>query len=351
MSLNLASTVAGSGALTGRAKRTFRRLVFWPAWLLLAVPIPAFLAGISLPPAVQAAPLAVSALFLGMPHGAVDHLVLPRTRGERPTLRSVGLVVVLYGVLGGAYTLGWFLAPAAAAVFFILLTWFHWGQGELFPLLAFTDADHLGSRLQRGLTLLVRGGLPMLVPLLGFPDAYRQVLGALVAPFAGPGYEGLAPLFRPEVRLALGLGFGALTLLTLGLGYLHSRQRRAWALDAFETGFLWVFFLTVPPVFAIGLYFCLWHSARHVARLLAVDDPARQAIRREEVTAALSRFARDAAPTTVAALLLFGGFFLVVPNPPQSLLGVAGLYLVLISVLTLPHVVIVTAMDRYQRVW
>ena len=41
-------------------------------------------------------------------------------------------VVVLYALFGGADLALWTIAPAAGFVGFILLTWFHWGQGDLF---------------------------------------------------------------------------------------------------------------------------------------------------------------------------------------------------------------------------
>lgn len=351
MPVDVSSSVDDPTTLAASVQRTFRRLVFWTAWLLLAIPVPAFLLGVDLPLLIQAFPLAVSAVLLGMPHGAVDHLVLPRLHDRRPSWRSIGAIVVLYALLSGAYLAWWFLAPAQAAVFFILLTWFHWGQGELFPLMAFIEADHLTSRIQRALTIVARGGLPMLVPLLGFPDAYRSVLAALIQPFTASGGSSLEWLFQPSVRWSLGIAFAAVTIVMLLHGYFHSQHRFAWTVDAFETVFLWVFFLTVPPVFAIGLYFCFWHSARHVARLIAVDTPARRAIRQHDLTTALWRFIKDAAPTTAGALVLFYALLVIVPNRPDTLLEFSGLYLVLIAVLTLPHVVVVTIMDRYQGIW
>ncbi len=53
--------------------------------------------------ALQYAPLVVSAVLLGLPHGAVDHLAVARTRGERPDWRAIARVFALYGVVGGAY--------------------------------------------------------------------------------------------------------------------------------------------------------------------------------------------------------------------------------------------------------
>ena len=333
------------------ARETLRPLAFVPGWVGVVVAVVPFLAGIKLSPVLQYAPLVGSALVLGLPHGAVDHLAVARTRGRRPDLRAVARVVALYVAVGGAYAVGWFLAPAAAFALFILVTWFHWGQGDLYALVALADADHLRSPVQRLSTVVVRGGLPMLVPLLAFPEWYRRVAVTLVGRFAPGTTAALSPAFRPDVRLGLGLAYGALVVLTLGLGYVRATDRGPWRLDTVETAGLVAYFAVVPPVLAIGVYFCLWHSLRHIARLLLVDDAATAALRANESTAAFARFARDALPLTLVSLALLGGLALAVPNPPETVPEWVGLYLVFIAVVTFPHVVVVTIMDGEQGIW
>ena len=340
------------GTLTGPA--TGRPLMVavggWPAWgvvgglTIVAAVVPAAglsaSASASVPVWARYVPLAASLLVFGLPHGAVDHLAPARAAGERPTLRWLLGVGGVYLLLGGAYTALWWVAPAASAVFFVGLTWFHWGQGDLYALDSF-GGFHLGGRLHRVATVLVRGGLPMLVPLLRFPEQYRAVIDAWVALFGGSVDAVWAT--APETRLALGVGFAALTVGTLLVGWRHGGGR-AWQRDAAETGLLWAFFLLVPPLFAIGVYFCVWHSLRHIARLAGVDPAARAAFEEGGTLGALLRTGRDAAPLTAVSIAMIGGFALVVgvDTDPRTL---TALYLVFIAVLTLPHVAIVTWMD------
>jgi Brp/Blh family beta-carotene 15,15'-monooxygenase len=103
-------------------------------------------------------------------------------------------------------------------------------------------------------------------------------------------------------------------------------------------------------VLAVGLYFCLWHSVRHIARLVALDAPAASALATGRRWPAVRRFARDAAPLTAGALVVFAALYLAVPTD-GSLAGLVAVYLVLLAVLTLPHVVVVTRMDRVQGLW
>jgi Brp/Blh family beta-carotene 15,15'-monooxygenase len=311
-----------------------------------------------LPVEVRYAPFVVSVLLFGLPHGAVDHLVPGRMLGQGGyALRPLFAVLGVYTLLGGLYLVAWYLVPVASAVFFILVTWFHWGQGDVYAMLAFERAEHLRTRGERALALVVRGGLPMLVPLVGFPEEYRAVAEAWVRLFAPESVSALAPFFTSAARTGVAVGFLGVTLLSLGLGLWRVRTssgdglRRGWLRDAGEVALLWVFFLLVPPILAVGLYFTLWHALRHIARLVVVDDPGASALAAGDYLGALARFARDATPATVGALLFFAGLYLAVPTAPGDRAGLLGLYLVGIAVLTLPHVAVVTWMDLRQDVW
>jgi len=327
-------------------------VVLLPSWAVVGALAVAFAAGATLPPRLTYVPLALSVVAFGLPHGAVDHLAVPRARDRLPSARSALAVGALYLVLGAGYAALWVVAPVPAAVGFVALTWLHWGQGDLHAAVAIAGADHLRTRGQRALFVAVRGGLPMLVPLLAFPGEYRRVLSAFVALFGEGSLGPWTRLFAPEVRLALGGGFLALTVASLAIGRARAGSATAgWRTDAAETALLWAYFLTVPPLFAIGAYFPLWHSLRHVARLMLVDDEAAGLLGDGRWRPALARFARDAAPLTAVSLVFLAAFAVAVPGDPRSELGVAALYLVFIAVLTLPHVVVVTAMDRAEGVW
>jgi len=319
-----------------------------PAWLTVALvglgsaALTATGLAPAVPPWLRYLPLAASLLLFGLPHGAVDHLAPTRAAGRPTTWRSMAVVGVGYLLLGGAYAALWLAAPVASAALFVALTWLHWGQGDLYALDAL-GSTHLDGAGVRAGTVLVRGGLPMLVPLLRYPERYRAVVDAWVALF---GRElDAAWLVASDVRLILGLSFAALTLTTLAAGYCAGDA--GWRLDAAETLLLWAYFLVVPPLVAVGVYFCVWHSLRHIGRLMAVDDGARVVFAQRGTFAALLRTGRDAAPLTAVSVVGLVGVGVVVgvDTDPQVLVA---LYLVFIAVLTLPHVAVVTWMDRVE---
>jgi Brp/Blh family beta-carotene 15,15'-monooxygenase len=337
-------------------RRSLLGLTILPGWVLLGAvaalgAVRAVVApGLTLPRSYQFLPLVASALVLGLPHGAVDHLTPARARNRRASIRDMAAVGVLYAVLGGLYAALWFVAPAAGFVVFILITWLHWGQGEVHALGAIAGVDHLDTPVQRLLTALARGTLPMLVPLVAFPGEYRFVAETLVGLFGG-SLGPLTAVFTTTGRLVVAALVGSLLVVTLASGYLRTTSTRGWALDAGEVALLVVFFLSVEPILAVGLYFTCWHALRHVGRLLALDPDARQALADGDTPGALARFTVDATPLTLASLLLLGGLALLVPASPAGLADLVGLYLVLIAALTLPHVVVVTYLDRTQDVW
>jgi Brp/Blh family beta-carotene 15,15'-monooxygenase len=229
------------------------------------------------------------------------------------------------------------------------VTWFHWGQGDLHALVSLLGADHLRTRAQRVLAVVVRGGLPMLVPLLAFPEQYRRVMNAFAARFGAEFALGWP--FTARARLVLGVGFLATTLGSLALGFVRATSPARWRLDSGATVLLWGSSLLVPPVLSIGVYFTLWHPPPHVCRTILLDPAGNGALARGDLAGALTRFGREASPLTLLALVVIAGAAFVVPNPPTDVTSAIALYLVVIAVLTVPHVVAVSLLDHAEGVW
>ncbi len=329
-----------------------RRRLFRPVCVLFLALTIACAVGLRVPAPLQYIPFLVSLVLLGLPHGALDHLVPARLARRHPDRRSLARVVVLYAVVGGLVTGLWFASPALAFVVFVLTTWFHWGQGDLF-VEAMRPGTAEPSRLTRAGMLAVRGALPMLVPLLAAPEVYVSVFRGATGVIAAPAID-TTFLASGEFRMPVALAFVALVALTF-VGTARARRsdgagRRAWWGDLGEVVLLAAFFTVVPPILAVGLYFCLWHSLRHIVRL-SLLDPARDELSRWSPRVALRRFATQSAPVTAIALGLLVTLFLTVPRAGLDSMSLLGVYLVLISALTLPHVVVVTIMDVRQAPW
>ena len=329
-------------------RRDVERYVLWPSRLALAALVPFGTLTSAWPVAVLAAPFAASLVLFGLPHGAVDPFVLSRRPGGRAAVSAAYLAVAV------AVLALWSVAPVASAVGFLVLTALHWGLGDLHTLVAFDGAQHLRTRAQRAVTVAVRGGLPMLVPLVASPDVYRRVVGWMAGALGtgGVGLGAAEALFRPDVRLALGIGFGALAAGSLVVGWRRAGPHgaAAWRTDAGETLGLAAFFALVDPLLAVGLYFCLWHAPRHIARLVAWSPAAAAQVAAGGGGPVLAGFAVRALPGTLGALALLGALWIAVGQ--SATLGAAvGVYLALIAAVTVPHTAVVSWMDRAEGLW
>ena len=330
------------------ARRAVAAAVIRPSAALVLVLTLAFAAGLRVPELVQYLPFAASLVLFGLPHGALDHLVPSRLTGRPPDAPGVLGVVLLYGVLSSLCLALWFVSPAAAFVSFICITAFHWGAGDLHATLFFgPPALSRTGKTTRALLLAGRGLVPMLVPLVFFPDAYRKVAADAADLFGSA--VGPDVLFSPGVRAALFAGLVVLVALSLLLASRDLGREWGSLLPLLgETVLLFVFFMVVPPVLAVGLYFAAWHAPRHIARLILLDpaEPGRGSWAR-----AVGRFGRDAAPLTGVALILLAALYFAVPAGEGDAGSLLALYLVLVSALTVPHAAVVAYMDARQGLW
>jgi len=284
-------------------------------------------------------PLASSAVVFGLLHGAVDHLEIARLARARLASPTVLAALAAYVLAAAAMISIWWFAPAAAFTAFIFLTWFHWGQGDVWFLLHRESAGEW-STLDRAVLAALRGALPMLGPLAFDPESYRRVYTATTGLFDTPT---LAP---STWQWASSTALASLVILLVAHAILILRRRDAQpdGLDLGDLTVLLVLFTALPGIFAVGLYFCVWHSPRHILRLAAARAPHRL-----PDGAAVRKTLRDSIPLTIVSLA--GGAAIGLAVVSAGFDQWVAWYLVLISGLTVPHVVVVTWRDRLEGVW
>lgn len=268
----------------------------------------------------------VAGLLLGLPHGAVDHLVPRFRRGaEAPGL---ALVVIVYTAVAALAYAGFRAAPALALVVFVAVSAAHFGSGDV----AFVDdrADSPGGH--RTVRAAAHGGVVMLLPLVLAPATTATVVADLV-----PGTSGVLP---PAVRAATAAGVAVAVVLALAVDARHERWQ-----DAAELVLLLALVLVVPPFVAFGVYFGGWHSVRHLARVLREEPASADDLRQGRLGPALARFGRSAALPTLAALLALA----VLWSSADGWAGFVASDLVVLAALTTPHVVMVAWLDHDRR--
>ena len=281
-------------------------------------------------------------LLLGLPHGAVDHLVPAWVRARRLSLPATAALLVGYVATAAVMFVLLRRYPLPGLLAFLAASLLHFGVGEVqydrlrtqpAPLRRLrppTAGRQVRTEAAAALQVLGWGGTSVLLPLACWPAQVRPVLEALA-----PGSGRL--LLAPDVRHAA----AAVVLAAAGLPVARALRQRRYR-PAAELTLLVAVFLLVPPLVAFAGYFGAWHSTRHIVRLLAADPANTDDLAAGRLAPALRRFARAAAwPTALALLALVA--LVAAANDAQAYLAAD---LTLLAALTAPHMLLVGWFDR-----
>lgn len=293
----------------------------------------------------QFVPFVAGMVLLGLPHGAMDHLVVPLEERRPLTLPFFALFFTGYLGLTLAYLGFWHALPTLALLSFLVMSWLHWGQGDAWALHTFLGRPLPSSRVHAGLVWAVRGALPIFLPPLAFPDAFRSFAQGILVWYHGGGQTWT---LTPTVRAAGLTLLGVLAIcyaLSAWREYGPARRQGFWT-DMGEVALLIMLFVRVPPVLAVGVYFCVWHAARHLARLMLLDPVSHAWLAEGRLGRSAVRTAGLCLPLTVAALGLLGGLYAWQARRAADAGSFVYFYLSLIAALTFPHFLLVLWMDR-----
>ncbi|WP_167582236.1 Brp/Blh family beta-carotene 15,15'-dioxygenase [Kineococcus rubinsiae] len=276
--------------------------------------------------AAAAPALAVAGLLLGLPHGAVDHLVPFWSTGEPVTLRRLVGVLTSYLAVAGLAAAALLLAPGPAFVVFLVVSALHFGRGEV--VVAAARAGRPAPRLLEDLPLALAHGATVvgLLFALGSREA-AAVLRQLAPAVADPS---------PALRLGVVAATGVLVLLAAA----DLARRGRWR-ELTELAVLVACFAVVPPAAAFGVYFGLWHAMRHTWRMVelaAAPGPSGTGPVRGPGRALLRYALHAAAPTAVALAALLA----IAATRESSLLATE---IAVLLALTFPHVQTVAVLD------
>ncbi len=306
----------------------------WPLGALGMIATVYLVSCLPLPYAWWLLPWVLSLVFIGLPHGALDHEVILRLwRPQPPPRWALGAGIAGYLFLAGIVMAGWLLAPLAVFLFFIFLTCAHWGLGDLWWSWQ-RDPAYFTSPFHRAIFALWRGSLPMFLPLVVAPQLYREVAESMCRLFtdAPTDLRWIDAISFRVVVLGCVLFFGVCDAL------LANRRSGTSLLNASEGCLLFAAFISLPPLPAVGFYFVFWHGWRHVLRLMRMERLS------------FSEFEWRSAPTTLAALIMlaFLGWVILRHHADPKFLAV---YLALIATLTVPHSAVVMWMDRREKLY
>ena len=267
-----------------------------------AIAVGMTLAGWSLSP-LTALIVAVVAVALGMPHGALDVTIGPR-------LMSWYWFFPAYGLAAALTVAGWMAAPKYGLAIFVLLSWAHFGSGDM-------DGWHFVRwiAVARG---AATGGLVLGLPLALHADVVAPIFTTLMLNRAT--FTASTSVAWGSAMLVVAVPAGAVACAT----HLVTEQ---WA-GVGELVLLAMLGVYATPLLTFAVYFALWHSPRH---LLA------SGVERRSVT-----------PTVLATIATLGlGASAWVLIEPATTTAVRVVFIGL-AALTVPHLA-VTAVARRRH--
>jgi len=257
--------------------------------------------------------LALAAVVvIGLPHGALDGAIamhLGFSRKPMIFMRFLLLYIAMAGLVVGV----WMLAPTISLMLFLLISMLHFGAG---------DARH-GTGWLRTVEIIAHGGLVIVgISQLHHPEV-DVIFGYLTGADTALVWQAL------DVMTVI---VGLATVICIGQGLWYRR----WRSTALELAALGVLFAMTPPLVGFAVYFCLVHSARHVAGIIG-------SLRREMSRVAL---VNQAAILTVASWAVGGlalWWFADQADPEPMLMRVIFIGL---AALTVPHMILVDGIYR-----
>jgi Brp/Blh family beta-carotene 15,15'-monooxygenase len=267
--------------------------------------------------------IAVVGIVIGIPHGAVDHLVPGLASRRCLGLTQRALVVGGYVLIAAVAALALVRARDLSLTIFFLVSALHFGWAET------TYAAERGGdpvpRLRHGWLDAVVHGSVIVVLLLWSTEAH-SALQPLVPTLLN--WVSAVPTSWAVDAAVIVCGLAATRLVA---------QRRL--IEGVELIAVLALFLIVPVLAAFGVYFGLWHAVRHTSRLMDMLGPGRP------LPFQFKAFARAATLPTSAALIVLMALFASRSNIGVVMTGVS-----MLLALTFPHVVVVGVFDHYRRV-
>ncbi len=272
------------------------------------------------PPAWFSATVVVAVVaVLGIPHGAVDHLVVEaiegRSSGRWSFVRNYVLAMAGVGLV-------WLAAPPLALALFLVLSVHHFGQSDL-AYLQLPRPNQLAVQWSRGLFLV---GLPLVAHLPTVAPIVERLGGGDPASWtwlADRWWLWAALLVAQHIAVGLVAGRTTADPLTL---------RR----EAVSVAALTALFLTTDPLVGFAVYFGLWHSLAHLLVLADLLGTRPKPVR---------SVARLAAPLTAVSLVGLGVVAGGIALAGRTDLLVPVVF-VFVSMVTVPHMVVVEKLWR-----
>ena len=268
--------------------------------------------------------IALVALAIGIPHGALDHLVtLPRSSAKK-----MALFIVIYVAVAVAAVIALLTWNVFGFIFVVIMSAVHFGIGDAAFISEIDRRSENPKRFQKYLYASAAGTLPVVIPLVSdkSTSALEKVNPALIN-----WHQGL----NNDLLLW--------TMLLTAFALLRLVQKRRDG-EAIDLVLLYLLAVTAPPLVAFAVYFGCWHAMRHTARLTLTLPSSQEAFAAGDEKKAFLRAVLPGTPALVGTFIVAALIVLLRGDSlDDQFLWVS---LVVVWALTVPHMAVTARLDR-----
>lgn len=272
---------------------------------------------------------AVVMLLVGIPHGAVDHIISSKMYDLSNRMSDQLKFYLPYLTLMLLMGIIWYLSPVAGFILFLICTIYHFGQAD-FIHLKIPTAFKIGLYISRG--LMIMGLVIFVTPSVSFP-IMESIMNIDITGGS------IINQYSHEIAVtAMGQHF--LLLTAASYTFRKKLTTNSWYRigDAILIGTLFWF---AEPIIAFAIYFGFWHSLGHVKEL-------KDFLSKQNKHWGVIQFAKDSwlfTLVSIAGLWILYELNQAFGSKEQML----ALLFILISALTLPHMIVVDLMFKTNK--
>lgn len=290
---------------------------FYPVTRIIIVLFALFISITPLPNTLLQIISIVLILGIGIMHGATDHVLFLMNECDTIKHKIPKLFFTRYFLLLGAMGFIWWLAPLPALIIFLAISAYHFGQTQLqyLPM----REKHLGKKI----LYLFWGASVLGMLIFGSTETSVNLLQS-----AFPNAQWL-PFLLDNGQWIFGISF-VTSLLTIPI-FAYKLGAKASIIEGVELLIIALFSYSTDLLISFALFFGLWHSLR--ATQLQIGKIARHDAYN------LKHFIIQSLPFFVISLfgiglLYMAGFYFQQQIVPEML------FLIAISMLSMPHIII-----------
>lgn len=267
--------------------------------------------------------VAIIALAIGIPHGALDHLVtLPKAAPLK-----MAVFIVIYIVVAVVAVIGILQFNTIGFIIVLFMSAIHFGIGDAAFISELDRRTQPRTKLNRWFYIPAAGFTPVFIPLVN--SASTEAL-ASVNPALINWHQG----FDSQILAAV-TGFSVLAILSMIMG---KRNR-----EALDLTLLLLLAHIAPPLIAFAVYFGCWHAMRHTARLTLSLPRCIEDLTQGMPRKAFSHAVIPGLPALVGTFVVAGVMALSGQNFSDEFFWMA---LVVVWALTVPHMAVTAKLDR-----